>query len=205
MCTILVADDEYLERQTIKTIVSNMEGASVGGEGNSGRKTVEMCFALKPEIIFMNCNMGGINGYEAARQIRQRDRDVIIIMTSGHDDPDKYIEMRNLNIHEYLLKPIKPSVIEQTIIKYSSDRSDGLRRSYVKGKKSLEFYPRQLMSKEISNALTFIDNNYTENLSLETVAGKELLSSYYYRRLFKKEVGVRFLRYLSNKKLEEDK
>ena len=62
MCKILIADDEYLEREVMKRIVSKIEGAQIVAEVNNGIKAVEMYKALYPDLVFLNYKMGGLNG-----------------------------------------------------------------------------------------------------------------------------------------------
>ena len=206
MCNILVADDEYLEREVIKRIVGGISGACIVGEVHTGRTAVELCYALKPELVFINCHMGGVNGFEAAKQIRKLDKDIIIVMTTGYEESAMHRELRAININEYLLKPIRPSEIEEVVGKYirAHPRPEAIPTGRGK-KQPLSYYPAQIMSKEITTALKYIDKHFQENLSLEKMADQVYLSSYYFSRLFKKEVGVNFSSYLLHKKLDEAK
>ncbi len=204
MCTIIVADDEYLEREVIKKIVSKISGAEIIGETNSGRKTIELCSALCPDLLIINREMGGIDGLEACKQIRMNDKNVVIALTSALDEkPDKNV-LRFANISEFLLKPIRPSIIEELIIKYKKSNTAG-QALPTAIKKSFKYYPTHLVSNEIKTALDYINKYYKENISLDDVASKVYLSRYYFSRLFKKEIGVTFSSYVLYKKMEEAK
>lgn len=61
------------------------------------------------------------------------------------------------------------------------------------------------MSREITRALIYIDNNYNSDISLLGVAGLVSLSSYYFSRLFKKEVGLNFSDFLKHKRVASAK
>jgi two-component system response regulator YesN len=54
-------------------------------------------------------------------------------------------------------------------------------------------------------ALTYIEKNYQENITLQKVAEISNVSSYYFSRLFKKELGVNFSIYLKQRKIEKGK
>lgn len=205
MCKIVVVDDEHLEIESFKHIVSEMENVQVIGEGRCGRAAVELCATLKPDIAFINCNMGGMDGFEAARRIRNSDKEIVIIMTTGYDRRSSLRGLLALDINEYLLKPIRPETIVEVINKYRkpADPSAPSTASYQREK--LDFYPRQILSKEITRALIYIDHHYKEPLSLESVAEIIPLSSYYFSRLFKREVGVNFSDFLLHKRLENAK
>ena len=204
MYNILIADDEYLEREVMKNIIRKMDGTNIVGDTNSGRTAVSMCKVLKPNLIFINRLMGGMNGIDAAKQIRKNDSDIVIIMTTAYDQHPIHHELDKLKINDYLLKPIRPAKIKEIIQNYINQAKPA-KTVASRNRKDLPFYPTQIMSKEITAALLYIDNNYKENLSLEDVAKVVYLSSYYFSRLFKKEVGVNFSDYLLHKKLDEAK
>ncbi|MDR1377639.1 MAG: helix-turn-helix domain-containing protein [Synergistaceae bacterium] len=206
MCRIVVVDDEYLEREFIKKVLRSIENTEVVGEGGNGDMAVELCSVLKPDIVFLNCGMGAFGGLEAAARIRLKDRDVVIVLTSADEDnfQDKDERHTPLNIAEYLLKPIRAETIREIVLKRGG-RGKSSARIPAKMKKHLKFYPLNIMSREITLALAYIDAHYGEDISLDSVADVVSLSSYYFSRLFKKEVGVNFSRYVLHKRLEAAK
>jgi YesN/AraC family two-component response regulator len=206
MYRVVVADDEFLEREFIKEAIRGIGNARVVGEGNSGIMAIELCLVLKPDLVFLNCGMGAVGGSEAASRIRQADKDVVIALTSAdennfrtRDDPET--SLSSLGVAECLLKPISAEKIKEVVIKYGNLGKSGPRIS-PKMKKRLKFYPATIMSAEITRALSYIDAHYGEEVSLNTVADEVSLSSYYFSRLFKKEVGVNFSQYILHKRLE---
>lgn len=58
---------------------------------------------------------------------------------------------------------------------------------------------------EIRKAISYIDSNLTINLTLEDVANHVYLSQFYFSRLFKKEIGVSFITYLNQQRIEQAK
>ena len=205
MFKVVIADDEYLEREAIKATVRQIKGAIVAGEGNCGEIAVELCGALKPDLVFLNCKMGSMDGLSAAAIIRNSDKDVLIILTSADESNFSGDEctklVRSLNIAECMLKPIRTEKISEAILKYLGRSGSNLRVS-PRMKKRLRFYPDHVMSKEIKHALAFIDSHYMENISLTLIAGEVCMSSYYFSRLFKKEVGINLSQYILHKRFE---
>jgi YesN/AraC family two-component response regulator len=205
MFKVVVADDEYLEREIIKQIVRQVEGTVVAGEGNCGELAAALCAAVKPDLAFLNCGMGVVGGIEAADTIRRSDKNIAIVLTSADEnnftDGENAKRILGLGISECLLKPIRPEKIRDVILQYS-ERTGSVARVSPRMKKQLRFYPDHLMSREIKAALSFIDNHYKENIRLKYIAGRVSLSSYYFSRLFKKEVGVNLSQYILHKRLE---
>lgn len=207
MCKIVIADDEYLERDVLKHIISGIDGARLVGEGHSGRAAVELCEAMKPDLVFLNCGMGGLDGFEAARRIRHFDKNVVIVMTSADEKSFSRRKMEELGGKEFLLKPIPPAKIESIICLYTKTRQGLQQQNTIapRKKKNLRYYPNQIMSKEITRALIYIDNNFSSDISLAEVAELVSLSSYYFSRLFKKEVGLNFSDFLRHKRVADAK
>jgi YesN/AraC family two-component response regulator len=205
MFKIVVADDEYLEREVIKQIVRRVEGVVVAGESNCGGMAALLCAAVRPDLAFLNCGMGAVGGFDAADIIRRSDKNIAIVLTSADEnnftDRDNTKRIMGLGISECLLKPIRPEKIMDVVLKHS-ERANTVSRVSPKMKKQLRFYPDHLMSDEIKRALSFIDDHYKENIRLKYIADRISLSSYYFSRLFKKEVGVNLSQYILHKRLE---
>ncbi|MBE5936403.1 MAG: helix-turn-helix domain-containing protein [Lachnospiraceae bacterium] len=57
----------------------------------------------------------------------------------------------------------------------------------------------------INKALRYIDNNYTSDISLDGISKEVNVTSYYFSRLFKEEIGVNFVEYVTNLRIERAK
>ncbi|MDR1650390.1 MAG: DNA-binding response regulator [Synergistaceae bacterium] len=208
MYRIVVSDDEYLEREFIKEVLRDLGDTEIVGECCTCSQAVDICSVMKPDAIFLNCCMGEMGGLEAAWRIRQTDRDAAIILTSGDEGCLRGRDDLKLHassvVSEFLLKPIRAEQIISTVER-CENRSRAAARISPRQKKRLRFYPSNIMSQEITRALSHIDYHFGENISLKSVAGAVSLSSYYFSRLFKKEVGVNFSQYILHKRLEEAK
>jgi len=204
MCDIVVADSEYLEREVYKIIINNIEGAHIVGEGKTGESAVKLCAALMPHIVFLNLNIHVKSGLEAVWQIRKNDQSIVIILTAVEEGIFRQ-DLSAININEFLLKPVRPAKIDEIVRKYMSAVDAQKETEAVELKSGFQLDTPQTVSKEIANALSYINDYYMENISLEDVAGAVFLSSYYLSRLFKREVGVNFSSYLLSKRLDEAK
>ena len=116
MYKILIADDEQLVRDSIKSIIEKHFSNEVEvGTAKSGREAIEKAETLKPDIVFMDIMMPGINGIDAMREIRFRLRDVIFIILTAYDKFDYAMEAIKLEVMDYLLKPVNQETIIQTV------------------------------------------------------------------------------------------
>jgi len=209
MCDIVIADDEYLEREVIRRIIDGVDGARVVWEGRAGKAFVESCIAMTPQIVFFSCSADGDGSLEDLWRIRKNDKSVVIFLTAVDEHCFQRKDVRALRVNESLLKPIRPSGIDEIVRKYiplvkqSKPEDTEAPKANVQSRA-----PKTLsgkISKEVSAALLYIDAHYKENISLKDVADEVYLSSFYLSRLFKKEVGVNFSTYLLNTRLDDAK
>ncbi len=73
---------------------------------NSGAELISLVQDLRPEIVLINVDLIGINGLEAAKRIRNFDKEVHLILFSEYDYFDFVKEAINARVDEYILKPL---------------------------------------------------------------------------------------------------
>lgn len=106
MYQVLVADDEMIERRALVRRLRKHFGDSCRfSEAGNGSEAVRICRETKAQIVILDIAMPGMNGVEAAEEIRRTDKDCSIIFLTAYDDfayTRKAIIVRAL---DYLLKP----------------------------------------------------------------------------------------------------
>lgn len=83
----LVADDSVFARRHLAGVVERFGGVVVG-EAANGESAVELYARLRPELVFLDITMPGLDGVEALRRIRACDGDarVIVVSALGHKE-----------------------------------------------------------------------------------------------------------------------
>lgn len=82
MVNIMLVDDSASFRMAAEQFVTEVCGAKVVGQADSGEAAVEMALRLRPQVILMDLAMGGINGIEAGRRIKAADQNIkVVILT----------------------------------------------------------------------------------------------------------------------------
>lgn len=105
MYSVLVADDEPIERMIVGRTIKNIF-RTVRSCGSRKRQGGGKVFTEKDcKIALLDIEMPGVNGLEAAEQIREEDRDCSIIFLTAFDE-FSYAK-RAISVHalDYLLKP----------------------------------------------------------------------------------------------------
>ncbi len=151
MYRLLIADDEQIVLDSIRFIVEkNFTDVVVAGTARSGREAIEKAENLKPDIIFMDIMMPGINGIEAIKEIRSRLGNVLIVILSAYDQFDFAKEAVKLEVVEYLLKPVNQGKIVETIKK----TVEAINRDRKKWKRELE------LKEKLESILPVVENGF---------------------------------------------
>ena len=82
-----------------------------------GQKGYESYLRHKPDIILLDIHMPKLDGISLAKKIREVDNKVKIIITSSYADQDKLLAAIELSLVKYILKPIDPKILQETILK----------------------------------------------------------------------------------------
>ncbi len=106
MYKLLIADDEALEREAIRYIVrEHFDGAFAIREAANGREAVAQALEFKPDLIFFDIKMPGLNGLEAAARIREALPDCRLIVISAYHQFNYAKDAVSLRADEYVTKP----------------------------------------------------------------------------------------------------
>jgi DNA-binding NarL/FixJ family response regulator len=82
LVNIMLVDDSASFRTAAEQFITEICGARVIGQADSGEAAIEMALRLRPEVILMDLAMRGINGIEAGRRIKAADANIkIVILT----------------------------------------------------------------------------------------------------------------------------
>jgi len=85
---VLIVDDQALFRRAAATVVKVTPGFEVVGEAESGEVAVDLVGQLRPRLVLMDINMGGINGIEATRRITSAHPEVAVVLLSTYQADD---------------------------------------------------------------------------------------------------------------------
>ncbi|MDA8404339.1 MAG: chemotaxis-specific protein-glutamate methyltransferase CheB [Desulfobacteraceae bacterium] len=69
---VLIVDDSLTTREYLRHIITSDPDLAIIGEAKNGKEALEMAESEKPDVIIMDIQMPGMNGYEATRAIMER-------------------------------------------------------------------------------------------------------------------------------------
>ncbi|MEU9284270.1 response regulator transcription factor [Streptomyces sp. NPDC048275] len=95
MTTVLIADDQPLQRLGFRMLLESQDDIAVLGEAGNGTEAIRMTAELHPDVVLMDIRMPGLDGIEATRRIAATgDRTRVLILTTFDLDEYAYAGLR---------------------------------------------------------------------------------------------------------------
>jgi DNA-binding LytR/AlgR family response regulator len=109
--TALIADDEPLLRDALERMLSQTwPGLKVVGQARNGREAIDLFEAHRPDVCFLDVQMPGKTGVEAAQHIGRRAH--LVFVTAY----DQYaVQAFAQGVLDYLVKPVEPPRLAETV------------------------------------------------------------------------------------------
>ena len=109
--TALIADDEPLLREALASqLAQAWPELEVVGEARNGREAVTLFEARQPDICFLDVQMPGITGVEAARRIGRRAH-LVFVTAFDHYAVQAFAQ----GVLDYLVKPVEAARLAETV------------------------------------------------------------------------------------------
>ena len=105
---ILIADDHFVVRQGLATLLVARNGMQVVGEAATGAEAVTLAQALQPDVILMDLIMPEVDGTEAIARIRAENPAARILVLTSFGDKEKVAAALQAGAAGYLLKDSSP-------------------------------------------------------------------------------------------------
>jgi DNA-binding NarL/FixJ family response regulator len=85
--TVLIVDDHPSFRASARTLLE-AEGYEIVGEAENGETAVDAARELHPDLVLLDVQLPGIDGFHVADQLRKLEDPPIVILTSSRDGAD---------------------------------------------------------------------------------------------------------------------
>lgn len=87
-------------------------------EASNGQEAYELYEYYKPKIVLSDIEMSKGNGIEFVRKVRQNDRHTAIIMLTAYSNEEYLLDLINLNVNHFILKPLNHKKLIEALMKY---------------------------------------------------------------------------------------
>lgn len=193
---VLLVDDEIMIREGFKHLFDwEAHDCQVVGEAADGMEALNQIDALLPDIVIMDINIPIMNGLKVIQCSRMKHPEIAFVIVSGYDDFSYCREALRLKITDYILKPVNYEEFGACI--------DNLKIALFR--QQLPQEETQAEERPIMAITRYLQEHLDEDVSLSVLAEEFHLSAQYISQLFKSEIGVNFLAYLTNIRMERAK
>ena len=193
---VVLVDDEIMIREGFKRLFDwASHDCEVVGEAADGMEALAQIDHLQPDIVIMDINIPIINGLKVIQTSRMRYPDMAFIIVSGYDDFSYCREALRMRITDYILKPVNYEEFGSCI--------DRLKIALYEKRKTEEQDAQE--ERTITGIIRYLQEHLDKEISLNILANEFHLSSQYISQLFKSEIGVNFLAYLTSIRMERAK
>jgi DNA-binding NarL/FixJ family response regulator len=109
---VFLADDHPIIRDGLARVLEAGGEIKVVGSAENGRDAIHQVLQLKPDVAIFDISMPDMNGIEAARQLRERNSRIPILILSMHLTAEHVFHALEAGVHGYILKA---SVVQDVI------------------------------------------------------------------------------------------
>ena len=195
---VLLVDDEIMIREGFKRLFDwEAHECEVVGEAADGMEALAQIDALHLDIVIMDINIPIMSGLKVIQVSRIKHPKIAYVIVSGYDDFSYCQQALRLQITDYILKPVDYEEFGICI--------DNLKISLYEQRMEEEHEPKEQGERVIIGITRYLQEHLEEEVSLSVLAEEFHLNPQYISQLFKNEIGVGFLAYLTNIRMEKAK
>lgn len=122
---VLIVDDSILIQKALTKLIGQNRDFRVIAAVSTGEEAIRLCKEQKPDLVFIDVMLPGMDGLEASRKIKKISPDTDICIISAYQSIKLMKKALGLNIKAYLNKPFSPEDIHAILTEYKTkDRID---------------------------------------------------------------------------------
>ncbi len=191
---LLIADDEDIIRNGVsKYIQLHTNRFDRIYEAADGKTAIELMLKYEPDLMLLDVQMPINNGIDVMREAQKAGLHPLTVILSGYDEFQYAQQALRFGAKEYLLKPVRAS----DILRLLNELAD----TYI-GKEESETVDQAQVNHFVSEAQKYIEEHYSEPLTLVDVAEQVGISGGYLSMMFSQTLQMGFVDYLNQVRIE---
>ncbi len=186
---LYVEDDLLLQSQIMIYLVKYFENIECVNDGKQALKLLEN---EKFDIVILDIKLPDISGIELAKIIKKKNKDVFIIITTIIKDIDTILQLINIGIERFLIKPFKLKDLFKILYTLSIQVYNAKRKAFLEKERLNELTKKQIILETLpfgivlmdENNIKFVNKRFLEFFGLEN---SKVLSSKKFTEFLKNE------------------
>jgi diguanylate cyclase (GGDEF)-like protein/PAS domain S-box-containing protein len=112
---VLYVEDDAITREALLEFLTEVTKKVYTAE--DGKKALKIYEKENIDVLITDIKMPEMNGFELIKKIREKDRDIPVIVTTAYDEVDYLVECIELGVNHFLLKPIETDKLYEILKK----------------------------------------------------------------------------------------
>ncbi|MEF2952906.1 MAG: response regulator [Blautia sp.] len=210
---LLIADDEKNIRNGLLSLPWNTIGIQKVYQAENGLEALEILEGKQIDIVISDIKMPGLSGLELAEFVQKNSLDTAVVLLTGFSEFEYAQKALRNGVLDYMLKPLRPKDILATVLKVKETLE---KRRYKE--KVVERYEEAANSRDYQEQISWhfrgvneqameilkdVAQNFSQGVSLNSLAEKYHYSVAYLSRMIKKETGFSFSEILNSIRLAQ--
>ncbi len=113
--SVAIVEDNNDIRNALEQIIDMADGYTLAGSCVNGEEAIINIPHFKPRIVLMDINLGGINGIEVVRVLKEEHPEILFMMCTVYEEDEKIFEALNAGASGYVLKKTAPDKLLDAI------------------------------------------------------------------------------------------
>jgi len=118
--SILIVDDEPEARDLLAMLLEQVKGVKIAGYAENVDQALARIAETDPDLILLDIQMPGKNGFELVDSLRNTEREVGYIFVTAYDE--YAIKAMRSSAIDYLLKPVDPELLKDAVWRFREER-----------------------------------------------------------------------------------
>ena len=123
----ILVDDELPSLDELSHLLSEMEGVDVLACMDNGKKALTGIEKLRPDVVFLDIKMPGLNGFDMAIEVLTFQEPPLIVFATAYDE--YAVKAFEINAIDYILKPFSKKRLTRTVQRIKQAKAKGLNQS----------------------------------------------------------------------------
>ena len=204
MYRVMIVDDEQAVCQGMQRLIDwAAYGFEVVQTASNGQEALQLQMQHHFELIVTDLKMPLVDGVQLVQQLSERKEKCKIVIVSAYGEFSYAQAVMQYGVQYYLLKPINETVLCGYLSRIAEELSSNTEAEQVSSDhKQFEHQYRLSANGVITEIRRYINDHYSEPLTLNFLAKLYSFSPVYLGRLFKKETGLSFNEYLNRCRIQ---
>ncbi len=206
MYNVIIVDDEERIVEGLQTVLDwqsyGCEVVDTAYDAKSGAQSIR---CHNPDILFMDIQMPGIDGLAMLAGLKGEFPDMQITVLTGHRDFEYAKRALHLGVTRFLLKPSKMNELEealQTMVANLQNKQEPVEPISEEDESDDSVVANNFI---VRSAVAYIEQHYTEKLTLSSVAENIYVSQWYLSKLLNGYLGISFSELLNQTRINKAK